>query len=43
MNGIEPVLYLDEQAARPGGFCQVCGGECYLPSGRCLRCERRSQ
>lgn len=41
MNLIESVLYLDPQAARPGGFCEVCGGECYLPGLVCRRCERR--
>lgn len=41
MNWIEPVLYLDEQAAIPAGFCPVCAGECYSPGFFCLRCERR--
>ena len=43
MNGIEPVLYADIQAARPGGRCEICLGECWLPSLYCLRCERRRQ
>jgi len=38
---IEPVLYIDEQAAKPGKFCEICGGECYAPTFVCLRCERR--
>ena len=42
MNGIEPVLYCDPQALRPGCFCGRCGGECYAPSLLCLRCERRT-
>ncbi len=42
MNIIEPVLYLDLQAAVPGCHCDRCGGECYAPTLRCLRCERRS-
>lgn len=41
MNNIEPVLYLDPQAQRPRSKCPVCGGECWLPSLVCLRCERR--
>ncbi len=41
MTLIEPVLYLDAQAQIPGNLCEVCGGECYLPSLLCLRCERR--
>ena len=42
MNIIEPVLYLDPQAASLGCRCRRCGGECYTPSFRCLRCERRA-
>lgn len=38
---IEPVLYRDPQAAPPRRHCPRCGGECYAPSLRCLRCERR--
>lgn len=41
MQQIEPMLYLDPQAAIPARFCPVCGGECYAPSLVCLRCERR--
>ncbi len=37
---IESLLFPDPQAQRPGCFCQRCGGECYAPSFRCLRCER---
>lgn len=43
MNLIEQVLYLDVQAVKPACFCEICGGERYLPSLVCLRCERRSQ
>ena len=34
-------LFVDEQAAIPGGFCGICGCECYAPGLHCLRCERR--
>ena len=37
----ESTLFTDHQAQVPGGFCPVCGGECYLPGLGCLRCERR--
>ena len=40
-NIIEPMLYQDEQALPPAGFCEVCGGEVYAPTLACLRCERR--
>lgn len=40
---IEPVLYLDPQAAKPLCFCPICGGEIYTQEGICLRCERRKQ
>ena len=36
---IEPVLYIDPQAAVPDGSCDRCGGALWLPSLRCLRCE----
>lgn len=39
---IEPVLYIDEQAAIPEVFCEHCGGCCYAPGCSCLRCERRA-
>ena len=39
---IEPILYTDPQAAVPGCFCPVCGGERYAPGFHCLRCERRA-
>ena len=39
---MEETLYLDLQAIPPDAFCPVCGGEQYLPSLRCLRCERRT-
>lgn len=39
---IEPVLYLDPQAARPICRCEICGGAIYGPSGLCPRCERRT-
>ena len=32
-------LYIDLQAQPPGDYCPVCGGERYLPSLRCIRCE----
>lgn len=38
---IEPMLYIDIQAMRPGGICPDCGGETYTPGLTCLRCERR--
>lgn len=41
MKEIEQTLYVDLQAANIGDFCPVCGGERYLPSLFCLRCERR--
>lgn len=41
MNLIEPVLYIDPQAARPALLCGFCGGECFFPNLTCLRCERR--
>jgi hypothetical protein len=37
---IEPVLYIDPQAAAPAGYCPVCGGALYSPSLTCLRCAR---
>lgn len=40
-NIIEPMLYVDEQALPPEGFCEDCGGELYAPGFVCLRCERR--
>lgn len=40
-NIIEPMLYVDEQAILPAAFCEVCGGEQYVPGLTCLRCERR--
>lgn len=43
MKEIESVLYVDLQAEKPGTLCPVCGGECYLPTLACLRCERRKQ
>lgn len=36
---IEPVLFIDPQAARPVCFCSRCGGECYHPSLLCADCE----
>lgn len=41
MYKIDPVLYPDPQAKPPQGYCPICGGECWLPSLLCLRCERR--
>jgi len=40
---IEATLYIDAQAARPVGFCTICGGELYLPGSNCLRCRRRER
>ena len=37
---VEPMLYVDEQAARPVCFCPRCAGECYAREGMCLRCGR---
>ena len=37
---IEPVLFIDEQAAIAQVFCENCGGCCYAPGFSCLRCER---
>ena len=39
-NLIEPVLYIDLQAAIPAFYCPVCGGARYAPGEHCLRCER---
>ena len=36
---IEPVLYIDPQAAKPSGFCRRCGGEIYRPGELCPDCE----
>ena len=38
---IEPNLYIDPQAQRPGGYCERCGGELYAPSMICSRCQRK--
>jgi hypothetical protein len=38
---IEQTLFIDEQAQKPSGFCERCGGELYAPSYVCSRCERR--
>ena len=40
---IEPMLYTDEQAAKPADYCPVCGAERYPPGKHCLRCERRTR
>ena len=37
---IEPMLYIDPQAAVPDGYCPRCGGALYAPGRICLRCER---
>ena len=39
---IEPMLYIDPQAAKPLSRCPVCGGERYAPGENCIRCERRA-
>ena len=38
---VEKVLYFDPQQVPEVSFCPVCGGCVYLPSLRCIRCERR--
>lgn len=38
---IEPMLYIDIQAAKPLSFCPDCGAERYGAAGSCPRCERR--
>ena len=40
---MEPCLYIDPQAAVPAQYCAVCGGELWLPSLRCLRCEKEGR
>ena len=40
---IQGVLYVDPQAARPAGFCEICGGEVYWPGLWCCRCGRRGK
>ena len=37
--GIEEMLYLDEQRAIPVCYCSRCGGAKYAPGLRCIRCE----
>ena len=41
MTLIQPVLWVDEQARIPAGFCEQCGGECYHPSRLCPDCEEK--
>ena len=41
MKEIEQILYVDLQLEKPEEACPVCGGERYLPTLFCLRCERR--
>lgn len=36
---LEPMLYIDPQAAVPVCLCEWCGGECYPPSGICHVCR----
>lgn len=36
---IEPVLYIDPQAAVPVWFCEKCGRELYSPGTLCDECE----
>ena len=36
---IIPNLCTDPQDQPPASFCPICGGELYLPSLICLRCE----
>jgi hypothetical protein len=40
---IEPVLFTDPQQAVPAGYCRKCGGALWLPSLRCLRCEKEGK
>ena len=37
--GLEGMLYLDEQQAIPACYCSRCGGARYAPGLRCIRCE----
>ena len=37
--GIDGMLFLDEQSAVPACYCKRCGGAVYAPSLRCIRCE----
>ena len=37
--GLEGMLYLDEQQAIPVCYCSRCGGARYAPGLRCIRCE----
>ena len=39
---IEQTLFIDNQAQKPSGYCEQCGGELYAPSNVCSRCQRRS-
>lgn len=36
---IQIKFMIDPQTLPPAAFCPICGGECYAPSLRCLRCE----
>lgn len=40
-NLVEGMLYVDPQAARTVGFCEICGGALYGQALGCTRCERR--
>ena len=35
---VEQILYIDEQAQIPAGYCPRCHGALYAPSCICLRC-----
>lgn len=37
---IQSVLYIDEQAKIPAGYCEDCGGALYRPDCICIRCQR---
>ncbi len=39
---LESILYTDENAAIPGGFCPLCGSELYPPGYHCIRCEKEN-
>ena len=38
---VEKALYFDPQQIPAAGCCPECGGCLYLPTLRCIRCERR--
>ena len=40
---IQGVLYVDPQAARPAGFCEICGGEVYWPGALVLPVRKEGE